>query len=335
VAGPVVRAPNHLGDVVLALPALVEAAAPMVLVVASLAPILRLALPPETVVPFRRGLAGWGEAVRALRRSGRRSGMLLTPSFSAAWMMRCGGVRRLRGTATDGRSPLLSDRIPREALRPHHRINQYRLLLGLGTDRGPVSHRLRPPVALAEQWREALGEGSGAPLVGLFPGANASSRRWPRERFAHLAATLVREGARVVVLGGPGERAVTAAVADGAPGARDLGGRTTMEDLAAVLSVLDVLVTNDTGPMHLAGAVGTRTVSLWGASDPREVRQTGAPDHPVTGAALPCKPCYRNECPRRGRGTLLEDAHRECMRLIATDQVLAATRAALSAGGAA
>ena len=53
-AGPVVRAPNHLGDVVLALPALVEAAAPMVLVVASLAPILRLALPPETVVPFRR-----------------------------------------------------------------------------------------------------------------------------------------------------------------------------------------------------------------------------------------------------------------------------------------
>lgn len=312
----------------LALPALVEAEPDDVLVVRGLAPILRLALPHASVVPFDRGLSGWRRAVSKLRRGRYGSGVLLTPSFSAAWMMRWGGVSHLRGTATDGRSRLLAERIPPVALRPHHRINQYRLLLGLDTGKVPVSHRVRAGAAELERWRTEL-DAAGAPLVGLFPGANAPSRRWATDRFHEVARTLAARGARVVVVGGPAERQVTAQVAADVPRALDLGGLTTMEDLVAVLSLLDVFVTNDTGPMHLAGAVGTRTVSLWGPSDPAEVRQTGAPDTPVTGPALPCKPCFRNECHRRGRGTFLDDAHGECMRLIEVEHVLYAALAAL------
>ena len=323
----IIRAPNHLGDVVLALPALVAESAD-VLVVRGLAPILEMALGPGRVLSFERGFRGWRAAVRMLRGRGYRRGMLMTPSFSAAWMLRWGGVGELRGTATDARGWLLRDRIDAAELWSLHRINQYRLLLGQDTDGEPISHRLEVPDDLVGRWSGELRDGSRR-LVGLFPGANAPARRWPLERFAELAKARARAGDRVVVLGGPGEREQTARVAAVAPGSVDLGGRTGIDDLAAVLNVLDLLVTNDTGPMHLAGAVGTPTVSLWGSSDPNEVRQTGAPDFGVTGADLPCKPCYRNHCPRKGAGTLLSEAHEECMKLIAIDDVAAATERAL------
>lgn len=324
----ILRAPNHLGDVVLAMPALVADDAD-VLVVRGLAPILAMAIGRERVVPFDRGIRGWKRAVSGLRRAGYDSAVLMTPSFSAAWMMRWGGVRALRGTATDGRSWMLRERIDPADLRPLHRINQYRLILGQDPSRPARSHRLEVPTSLEERWAEALRDG-GRRLVGLFPGANAPARRWPVDGFAELARSRLAQGDRVIVLGGPGERDTTARVAAAAPGAEDLGGRTGIDDLAGVLSVLDLLVTNDTGPMHLAGAVGTPTVSLWGSSDPREVRQTGAPDFGVTGPDLPCKPCYRNHCARRGPGTLLDEAHEECMRLITVDQVAEATERALN-----
>ena len=330
-AGRIIRAPNHLGDVVLALPALLADGAD-VLVVRGLAPILRMTLPAERVIPFDRGLRGWSRAVAVLRRGGYREGVLLTPSFSAAWMMKWGGVAELRGTATDGRSWMLTDTIDSVDLEALHRINKYRVILGQDPSGEPRSHRIDVPGKLVSKWMSELPRSGGGRIVGLFPSANAPARRWPVERFGELARERLRRGDRVVVIGGPGEKEVTARVVADAPGAIDLGGRTGIDDLAAVLSVLDLLVTNDTGPMHLAGAVGTPTVSLWGSSDPAEVRQTGAADFGVTGPDLPCKPCFRNHCSRRGAGTILDEAHVECMKLITIEQVREATDRALEAG---
>ena len=326
----VVRAPNHLGDVVAALPAMVADGSD-VLVVRWLAPLLQMAGVGGEVIPFDRGLAGFLRAASELRRRGYAEGVLLTPSFSAAWLFRWGGVRHLRGTATDGRSVLLRERVRPETLRPHHRIEAYRLLLGAepsAAGEAPRAHRLTAPGERVALWRGRLSPGSG-PRVGIFPGAHAPARRWAAERFAELARRVAGLGARVVVLGGASEAALTARVAAAVPGVLDLGGRTDLADLAALLSLCDLVVTNDTGPMHLAGAVGTPTVSLWGPSDPQEVRQVGAPDVRLTGPSLPCKPCYRNHCGRRGAGTILTDAHEECMRLIEVDAVVAAVEAAL------
>ena len=323
----VVRAPNHLGDVVLALPALVEDGSD-VLIEGGLAPIVEMAGVPGRVIRFDRGLAGWRRAVSTLRKSRYTDGVLLTPAFSAAWMMRWGGVHRLKGTASDGRSWLLSETLSRASLRPLHRINQFKLLLGQDSSGPPAAPAVEPPADLCAAWRDRTA-GAGGPLVGLFPGANAPARRWPVAGFAEVAGVLVAGGARVVVLGGRGERELTRAVAAAAAGAMDLGGETSISDLTALLAVCDLFVTNDTGPMHLAGAVGTRTVTMWGSSNPDEVRQIGAPDMRVTGRDLPCKPCYKNHCPRTGRGTLLDEAHEECMRLIEVAQVLDAVRASL------
>ena len=97
---------------------------------------------------------------------------------------------------------------------------------------------------------------------------------------------------------------------------------TDLIGLASLLSACDLVITNDTGPMHLAGAVGTPTVTLWGPSDPAEVCPVGAHDVRITGAGLPCKPCFKNECPRKGIGTSLPEAHEECMQLISVDEVV-------------
>lgn len=222
---------------------------------------------------------------------------------------------------------MLSDAIPRAALKGRHRINQYKLLLAQDPDGEARNHLLVPPDERVEEWRGRLGHTD--PVVGFFPGSNAPARRWPAERFSAVARALGASGARVVVMGGPGEREITRAVADAAPGALDAGGATDLAGLAALLSVCQLVVTNDTGPMHLAGAVGTPTVTLWGPSDPAEVCPVGARDVRVTGAPLPCKPCFKNECPRSGPGTLLTEAHEECMRLIEKEAVLGAARRVL------
>ena len=326
-----VRAPNHLGDVVAALPAIVADGSD-VLVIRWLAPIVEMAGGPGEVVAFDRGLGGFARAAMELRRRRYGEGVLLTPAFSSAWLMRSGGVSHVRGTATDGRSPLLSDRVNAETLRPYHRINAYKLLLGQDPSGEPRAHRLVPDAARRERWRHVVG--AARPVVGIVPGSNAPARRWPVERFAAVAAALDARGGSVVVMGGSRETGLTGRVAAAVPGAVDVGGRTDLADLAALLSVCDLVVTNDTGPMHLAGAVGTPTVSLWGPSDPDEVRQLGAPDTRVAGAPLPCMPCRRNDCHRRGPGTVLADAHEECMRQIEVEAVIAAAHASLAGGRA-
>lgn len=322
----IVRAPNHLGDVAMALPALAEAGDD-VMVVERLAPILEMADLGVGILPLRRGFRGFWSAVGRLRAGGYREGVLMSAAFSAALLFRTGGVARLRGTATDGRTFLVADPIPREALGDRHRILQYHFLLGQPGDRPLRNHRIDPPGRERQRWADELGRG---PRVALFPGSNAPARRWPAERFRAVARRLADAGVQSVVLGGPGERELTAAVARGVPGAVDAGGRTDLPGLAGLLSLCELLLTNDTGPMHLAGLVGTPTVTLWGSSDPAEVHPVGSRDVRLRTEPLPCMPCKKNVCPRRGAGTRLERAENECLHLIEVEEALDAVERLLS-----
>ena len=299
-----IRAPNHLGDVVMGLPAMLDDGGDIA-VRQWLAPLVEMAAPGRPVIAVGRGWRGWSAAAARVRRGRYDEGVLLSPAFSAALLFRMAGVGRLRGTATDGRSFLLADRIPRSALRGMHRIDQYRLLLGQERGRDPRHPALTPPEATVASWRDRLGGASG-PVVGLFPGSNAGARRWPLDRYREVAGALANRGARVVVLGGPGDLERTAQVAAAAPGGVDAGGQTDLQGLAALLSLCQVVVTNDTGPLHLAAAVGAPTVSVWGPSDPDEVAPGGTRHARITGPPLPCKPCLKNECRRRGKGTVLD-----------------------------
>jgi heptosyltransferase II len=315
----VIRAPNHLGDFVMALPALYAANADCVLVPRWLAPLANLAGLPT--LAFDKSARGFASAVLQLRRRHFQRGILLAPSFSSALMLRFGHVHSRRGTNTDHRTALLTSIVDRALLAHHHRSSVYMML---------VTGELPParPVPVLTVTRDARAQfralaGTDQPLIGIVPGSNAPSRTWFADRFAAVAGALAREGKRVVVFGSAKEQGRTHEVA--ATGAIDLGGRTDLATLAAGLAECDVVIGNDTGPLHLAAAVGTRTIAMWGAGNPAE---TGPPaGHTILrDTRLPCLECVKNVCPRKGKGFFLEDAHMECMQLIQVADVISAVR---------
>ena len=326
----IVRAPNHLGDLVMALPALASAGAEAdVQVVRFLAPLVAMAGLGGRVLSLDRGARGFVQAARALRRARYRRGVVLPPSLGSAALLAAGGVGIRRGTDTDRRGPLLTERVPREATRALHRVDLYCLLTAGRVPDATPAPRLRPDATAREAWAAVAGPlgTQRGPLVGVFPGSNAPSRRWDADRFAAVARALAAEGARVAVFGGPGERALTAQVAGS--WAADLGGRTSLAALAAGLALCAVLVSNDSGPQHVAAAVGTPVVALWGAGDPLVTRPVGPAHTLLRPPDLPCVPCRKNVCPRAGRGYWIADARNECVRLFEPGDVLAAVRRVL------
>jgi ADP-heptose:LPS heptosyltransferase len=387
-ARPIIRTPNHLGDVIMALPA-IEALQPAdVMLPGWIVPVIELAGIPGEAVAFERGTAGMLPAARTLRQRGYRRGILMAPSFSSALIFVLGGVRERRGATTDGRRLLIGDPVPDAAMAGLHRSATFHVL-GYGRVPDPLpAPRLSVPAAQREAWQRfarasAPAEGqNGTPAtvepalpaargatwahgftVGIFPGSNGLARRWDLDRFAEVGRLLAAAGARIVVFGSERERELTdRVVAEARAGLRarplrppaaagadadgrldadamgnalpvlDAGGRTDLPLLAAGLAACDLLVTNDSGPMHLAAAVGTRTVSMQGPSDPGRTGPLGDGHVLLQHPELACVPCIRNACPRHGPGTFLPEAERECLRLIEVADVVAAVRASLAAG---
>jgi ADP-heptose:LPS heptosyltransferase len=142
------------------------------------------------------------------------------------------------------------------------------------------------------------------PFFVVHPGASVPARAWEPERWARLAALLAGRGHRVVVTGTIGELALTRFVAAGAPGALDLGGLCDFGDLAAVLSRAAAVAVANTGPAHLAAAVGTPVVSLFAPTVPAvRWRPWGVP-HELLHRQVPCAGCRARECPVPGHPCL-------------------------------
>lgn len=311
----------------MALPALSASGADSMVVRSSLARLLHLAFPRIEVTPLERGIRGMVPVTRVVRRGSFARGILLTPSLSSALLFRLGGVTTLRGSGTDRRESLLDDVVPRSAIDADHRTVAYWLLVtGSPPSERPIP-TLEVPRALLADGRDRVGA-NGRAVVGVFPGGNAASRRWPAARFSQLVTSLTDAGIAVVVFGGPAERGLTRFVAGRA--GMDLGGATDLPMLAATLAACDILVSNDSGPLHLAAAVGTPTVSLWGAGNPDVTGVTGRQHRLLRRDDLACVPCVRNTCPRRGAGFILPDAVNECLALIEAEEVLKVVRQVLA-----
>ena len=152
--------------------------------------------------------------------------------------------------------------------------------------------------------------------VVVHPGASVPARAWAPERNAELVQALVASGQRVVVTGGPGEEELTAAVA-GPPDERvsDLGGRTSFAELAEVLASARCAVVGNTGPAHLAAAVGTPVVSLYAPTVPAVRWRPWRVSHELLYVDVPCAGCRARECPVPGH---------PCLGELTVEQVLAA-----------
>ena len=306
----VIRAPNWIGDAVLAIPAVAALAdrfadrIVLVLARGSVAPLF-VGLPRvDSVLRVADGGAGRLASVRrALEGEPPELGVVFPHSFGTAVELAAAGTRTLWGYGGPLRKLVLDVALPPRWLAGRHRWEAYALLAAAVTGRPVVERyplaRGSGDVAAADAlFAEAgLRRGSGeGPLVGMVPGAHADSRRWPAARFAELASRLGRRGARVVLFGSAGERELVARVAAAAnPAPIDWSGRTPLPVLAECFRRLDFLVTNDTGPMHLAAAVGTPLLDLCGAAN-EVVTGPRGPASEVVIHPIHCRPCVKNSC---------------------------------------
>jgi len=277
-------------------------------------------------------------AIRAREASGAGpfdEAVILPNSFRAAWLLSRAGIARRYGYRAEFRGPLLAPAVARpRGRRPQ--IEDYReLLTALGAP-PPASWipRLELSPALLARGRERLERAhlsaTDGAFVGLAPGAEwGASKRWPMRHWADLAHELRRRipGVREAIFVGPKETWLGVRVHEESGKIHPLlGPDLDLAGLAATLAHLDLLVTNDSGPMHLAAALGVPCVALFGPTDRRRTAPAGGAGagHVVLDRELWCSPCFRRRCP------LL---HHGCLRGIGVDAVATAAERALATRG--
>jgi ADP-heptose:LPS heptosyltransferase len=200
-----------------------------------------------------------------------------------------------------------------------------------GARPGPApSARLVVPPDAKSRANTLLGQAR-RPLIGVHASGGRESKQWHLDRFADVARELARQrGGTIVLTGAKSDRPLVDAVAARLGGISkiDVCGTLDLVDLAAVLSRLDVLVTGDTGPMHLAAAVSTPVVALFGPADPRRYGPSASLQR-ILRVDLPCSPCGLVRLPpERCRGHVPD-----CMDGIRVDTVVAATLEVLDEAG--
>jgi heptosyltransferase-2 len=330
-----VRQVNWVGDAVLTLPAL-EALdrrfplAEMALLARPWVAGLFAGHPAvDRIIDYRSEDAHWGIRGRwrlaaALKEERFDLAVLFPNSMEAAVIPWLAGIPRRIGHPTDGRRCLLTHVVSTESAAGRHQVEWYLAVVRALGANGTQTVRLPVTEAVRRRSGELLRQYGIAPaglLVALNPGsAYGNAKRWPADRFAAVADRLVESrGATILLIGSEGERPVldTVAAQMRRP-AVNLGGRTDLSALVGVLERVDLLISNDTGAMHVAVAVGTPVLAIFGPTDAVATGPLGRSAR-VVCASVPCSPCLLRECPIDHR----------CMTGVTVPQVLQAARSLL------
>jgi ADP-heptose:LPS heptosyltransferase len=270
----------------------------------------------STLLGLARRVAGWRS---------RRYDLAINfePDIRTNLVMAAAGARRSAGFASGGGGALLDLALDYDVT--VHTAENARRLVHAAVGRTPdvaVEWTLRVPDTSRAEAARLLAPFAGRLKVGMHVSAGRAIKQWPEESFRDVAAHLASDRlAAIVLTGGPGDRAQVDLVRAALPANRvlDLSGDVSLLTVAAVIEQIDLFVTGDTGPMHLANAVGTPIVAVFGPSDPRRYAPRGMRDT-VVRIDLPCSPCNRiRRPPERCVGHTPD-----CLAGIDTAQVLAA-----------
>ncbi len=331
-----VRATNWVGDAVMNLPAL-EAiikhhpdAEVHVVARPRVAPIFEAVDGVAGVVPYigvhRRGSGGstghrFIQAIRSLKRQRFQKAFLFQNAFEAALLVFAARIPERVGYATDWRGLLLTSpvRVTPEVRRLHH-VEYYLNLLqaaGMSTE-GSGIPTLKVPQEQQARARELVAEALGgrAPrsYLAVCPGAAfGPAKRWLPDRFAKVIEN-VWGTHRIpsVLLGSESEMWITSGIA-GITSSKcvDLAGKTSLLEAAGVLARSRAVLSNDSGLMHIAAAVGPPVIGIFGSTDPAATRPLGD-KHVVIASGVECAPCLKRECAKHTY---------ECMRAITVEAV--------------
>ena len=267
--------------------------------------------------PFRHrelGLARRRALARELKANGYTLAFVLPNSFKSALIPWFARIPRRIGYGGELRRPLLTEarRVDRKEL--PRLVDRF---VALAVPKGrlipmPQAPVLVPDAANAGAAMRALTLSTHRPIAILCPGAEyGPAKRWPAEHFIALARRLLDEGFAVWLLGSPNDQAAASPIAAAIAGVRDLTGRTDLGTAIDLLSLASVVVSNDSGLMHAAAAVGRPLIALFGSSSPDHT----PPLSPVAQIAridIACSPCFQRECPL---------GHFKCMRELDPERV--------------
>ncbi len=342
-----VRGPNWVGDAVMCVPALgaIRRAFPD----SEISMLVRPAIGElfvghpcvhHIVVYDHRGIhAGWRGKLRlaaSLRRERYDLAFFFQNAFEAALLSVLAGVPLRYGYATDGRWLLLTHPVALpDGIHPLHQVQYYVDMLGPFVQETvslkPILYVSSEEQTLANRLLEKGGIQASDVLIGLNPGSvYGGAKRWLPERFAVVADRLIEElwqrdprSVRCLIVGGPGEEALGEAIARRmSSNPLVLSGRTSLGELKAIIKRCRLFVTNDTGPMHMANALGVPVVAVFGPTDPATTAPYNAL-HTIVRNPVGCSPCSLRECPIDHR----------CMTSISTDRVFQAAKVILEEQG--
>jgi heptosyltransferase-2 len=266
---------------------------------------------------------------RRLRAEGYCRALVMPRTWKSALAPYLAGIPLRTGFVGEARFGLINDLRLGERRLP--RMVDRCATLALAKNEHPPSAwpmpELSVPATEIARWREHLGlTADPRPVIAFAPGAVGQSKRWPPQYFAELANRLVAEGHSVWILGGPAEKKIAADILRTAQThVRDLTGPDLRNAILA-LATARVAVSNDSGLLHVAAALGKPTIGIFGPTSPWH----WAPLNPLsavieTASELPCRPCHKPVC-RLG--------HQRCMHDITPDQIVTATLRALDTASA-
>jgi len=329
-----IRSTNWIGDAVMTTPAMgaVRAAFPDAEVVVAANPAVAELLTPhpscDRVMVFdkkkrHRGIGGFLRFCMELRRERFDLAILFQNAIEAAIMAHVAGIPKRVAYGTDLRGFLLTHSVPCGKMERslHHTLYYRRMLGALGIEIEGGGERLLLSCTKEETERAGERIGEDGTWVAINPGAAyGSAKRWLPERFAAVADGIVRElGAFILLTGGPGEIEIGRDI-EAAMQARPLNliGKTSVRDMMALLSRCRLMVTNDSGPMHVAAAFGIPIVALFGPTD-HTTTSPLSPSCRIVRKPVSCAPCLKRRCP----------TDHQCMEGITVDDVLEAVRSLL------
>jgi heptosyltransferase-2 len=236
---------------------------------------------------------------RIPNRIGAGGGLFLTQSVGP----RGAAMETRKRTRREIQKRIRTDAVRETVPAAAHHVHHYLQLVGaLGASTEPLAPRIDVSADALNKVREKFGlsESAEQPWFGMNPGAEyGPAKRWPAERFVAAARALRgKTNCRWVLFGGAGDRAVAERIArEAGEPILNLAGKTTLRELAAALKACDLVLTNDTGPMHLAAAVGAGVVAIFGSTSPERTGPILSPQARVVRQPVPCAPCFLRECP--------------------------------------
>ncbi len=340
-----VRAPNWIGDAVMTLPGLESLGQHYknlygdvqitVLAKSWVVPIYENNSVVDDVIEYDMGLyhslSGKLKLVKLLKSRGFDEAVLFQNAIEAAILVRLAGIPKRIGYPRDGRGFLLTNKIAFEApegesIMDKHQVYYYQNIIDHLEDynssdgkKEKLTH-LIPKITLKETeliWAKKFLEDTltpGSPFVGIAPGASfGPAKKWPLENFTGLLNKYIELHKAVpVILGGDGDKEDAKKISEGLTTRHiNLVGKLTLRQSMAVMSLLNVFITNDSGPMHIASAMGVSTVALFGSTSSTHTGPL-AKNTIVVYDGIECSPCFKRTCPY---------GHYDCFKGLTVDRV--------------